>query len=166
MLLLIMRWNIFSQGKNQTVKNLKGETKVLALRGSMNLLYLLNSPIKRRKQSAGKRMALQCVTPSRAQMAVSFLILTLWAFGEAVLDVRHFWPEAGSRSGKRDATWKTGLSGLLDQSFLGETAESGQDGRTWRIFELHDVLLWTAGYEISAYGISSSGIFDGTADFP
>ena len=66
-----------------------------------------------------------------AQMALSFFILTLWAFGEAVLDVKMLLAGGKIPFWKTEGTWKTCLSGLLDQSFLKETGESSGDGRTY-----------------------------------
>ena len=85
-------------GKKSDRENLKeAVNKVLMLRGSMNLLYLLNSPDKKAEAEALAAAVTAGIIP--AQMAVSFLILTLWAFGEAVLDVKTLL--AGGSSGKR-----------------------------------------------------------------
>ena len=98
-----------------------------------------------------------------AQMAVSFLILTLWAFGEAVLDVKTLLAGGRVSFWKTDATWKTGLSGLLDQSFLGETAESGQDGeKLYGISELHDVPYGPLGKKFPHDGSHPVEYPDGT----
>lgn len=63
----------------------------------------------------------------------------------------------GLRSGKRMRHGKQDFPGLLDQSFLGETAESGQDGRNYteylscmmflmdrgvRNFRMMDLIQW------------------------
>ena len=90
-------------------------------------------------------------------MALSFFILTLWAFGEAVLDVKTLLAGGKIPFWKTEETWKTCLSGLLDQSFLNETWESSGDGRTYteylscliflmdrktRNFRMMDLIQW------------------------
>lgn len=84
MLLLIMKMEYLLSGKKSDRENLKeAVNKALMLRGSMNLLYLLNSPDKKAEAEALAAAVTAGIIP--AQMAVLFLILTLWAFGEAVL---------------------------------------------------------------------------------
>ena len=156
-------------GKKSDRENLKeAVNKVLMLRGSMNLLYLLNSPDKKAEAEALAAAVTAGIIP--AQMAVSFLILTLWAFGEAVLDVKTLLAGGRVSFWKTDATWKTGLSGLLDQSFLGETAESGQDGRNYteylscmmflmdrgvRNFRMMDLIQWNIRMGQSDFSVAS-----------
>ena len=65
---------------------------------------------------------------------------------------------------------KTGLSGLLDQSFLGETAESGQDGRNYteylscmmffmdrgvRNFRMMDLIQWNIRMGQADFSVAS-----------
>ena len=156
-------------GKKSDRENLKeAVNKVLMLRGSMNLLYLLNSPAKKAEAEALAAAVTAGIIP--AQMAVSFLILTLWAFGEAVLDVKTLLAGGRVSFWKTDATWKTGLSGLLDQSFLGETAESGQDGRNYteylscmmffmdrgeRNFRMMDLIQWNIRMGQADFSVAS-----------
>ena len=156
-------------GKKSDRENLKeAVNKVLMLRGSMNLLYLLNSPDKKAEAEALAAAVTAGIIP--AQMAVSFLILTLWAFGEAVLDVKTLLAGGRVSFWKTDATWKTGLSGLLDQSFLGETAESGQDGRNYteylscmmffmdrgvRNFRMMDLIQWNIRMGQADFSVAS-----------
>ena len=155
-------------GKKSDRENLKeAVNKVLMLRGSMNLLYLLNSPDKKEAEALAAAVTAGIIP---AQMAVSFLILTLWAFGEAVLDVKTLLAGGRVSFWKTDATWKTGLSGLLDQSFLGETAESGQDGRNYteylscmmffmdrgvRNFRMMDLIQWNIRMGQADFSVAS-----------
>ena len=126
----------------------------------MNLLYLLNSPDKKAEAEALAAAVTAGIIP--AQMAVSFLILTLWAFGEAVLDVKTLLAGGRVSFWKTDATWKTGLSGLLDQSFLGETAERTGREKLYGIFELHDVLYGPRGTKFPHDGSHPVEYPDGT----
>lgn len=143
-------------GKKSDWENLKDAVnRVLTLRGAMNLLYLLNSPDKKAEADALAVAVSAGIVP--AQMVLSFFILTLWAFGEAVLDVKTLLAGGKIPFWKTEGTWKTSLSGLLDQSFLKETGESAGDGRTYteylsclmflmnrktRNFRMMDLIQW------------------------
>ena len=143
-------------GKKSDWENLKDAVnRVLTLRGAMNLLYLLNSPDKKAEADALAAAVSAGIVP--AQMVLSFFILTLWAFGEAVLDVKTLLAGGKIPFWKTEGTWKTSLSGLLDQSFLRETGESAGDGRTYteylsclmflmdrktRNFRMMDLIQW------------------------
>ena len=143
-------------GKKSDRENLKDAVnRVLTLRGAMNLLFLLNSPDKKADADALAAAVSAGIVP--AQMALSFFILTLWAFGEAVLDVKTLLAGGKIPFWKTERTWKTSLSGLLDQSFLRETGESSGDGRTYteylsclmflmdrktRNFRMMDLIQW------------------------
>ena len=143
-------------GKKSDRENLKDAVnRVLTLRGAMNLLYLLNSPDKKAEADALAAAVSAGIVP--AQMVLSFFILTLWAFGEAVLDVKTLLADGKVPFWKTEGTWKTSLSGLLDQSFLTETGESSGDGRTYteylsclmflmdrktRNFRMMDLIQW------------------------
>ena len=143
-------------GKKSDRENLKDAVnQVLTLRGAMNLLFLLNSPDKKAEADALAAAVSVGIVP--AQMALSFFILTLWAFGEAVLDVKTLLAGGKIPFWKTEGTWKTCLSGLLDQSFLKETGESSGDGRTYteylscliflmdrktRNFRMMDLIQW------------------------
>lgn len=143
-------------GKKSDRENLKDAVnRVLTLRGAMNLLFLLNSPDKKAEADALAAAVSAGIVP--AQMALSFFILTLWAFGEAVLDVKTLLAGGKVPFWKTEGAWKTSLSGLLDQSFLRETGETSEDGRSYteylsclmflmdrkiRNFRMMDLIQW------------------------
>ena len=60
--------------------------KLLAVRGALNLFYLLGAQDK--KAQADALAAAVSAGYAPVQFILSFFILTLWALGEAVLDVR------------------------------------------------------------------------------
>ena len=81
----------------------------------------------------------------------------LWAFGEAVSDTKTLLAGGKIPFWKTAETWKTSLSGLLDQSFLRETEENSAEGRTYteylnclmflmdrktRNFRMMDLIQW------------------------
>ena len=156
-------------GKKSDRENLKeAVNRLLTLRGAMNLLFLLNSP--ERKVEADALAAAVSVGIVPTQMVLSFFILTLWAFGEAVLDVRTLLAGGKIPFWKTEETWKTGLSGLLNQTFLKESAESSQDGRTYteylgcllflmdrrtRNFRMLDEIQWNVRMEQNDFSVES-----------
>lgn len=143
-------------GKKSDRENLKDAVnRVLTLRGAMNLLFLLNSPDKKAEVDALAAAVSVGIMP--AQMALSFFILTLWAFGEAVLDVKTLLAGGKVPFWKTEGTWKTSLSGLLDQSFLRESGKTSGEGRSYteylsclmflmdrktRNFRMMDLIQW------------------------
>ena len=156
-------------GKKSDRENLKDAVnRVLTLRGAMNLLFLLNSPDKKAEADALAAAVSVGIVP--AQMALSFFILTLWAFGEAVLDVKMLLAGGKIPFWKTEGTWKTCLSGLLDQSFLKETGESSGDGRTYteylscliflmdrktRNFRIMDLIQWNIRTEQADFSVAN-----------
>ena len=143
-------------GKKSDRENLKeAVNRVLTLRGAMNLLFLLNSPDKKAEADALAAAVSAGIVP--AQLVLSFFILTMWAFGEAVLDVRTLLAGGKIPFQKTEGNWKTSLSGLLDQSFLRKTEENSGEGRTYteylsclmfladrkeRNFRMMDLIQW------------------------
>jgi len=156
-------------GKKSDRENLKDAVnQVLTLRGAMNLLFLLNSPDKKAEADALAAAVAVGIVP--AQMALSFFILTLWAFGEAVLDVKMLLAGGKIPFWKTEGTWKTCLSGLLDQSFLKETGECSGDGRTYteylscliflmdrktRNFRMMDLIQWNIRTEQADFSVAN-----------
>ena len=143
-------------GKKSDRENLKDAVnRVVTLRGAMNLLFLLNSPDKKAEADSLAAAVSAGIVP--AQMVLSFFILTLWAFGEAVSDTKTLLAGGKIPFWKTAETWKTSLSGLLDQSFLRETEENSAEGRTYteylnclmflmdrktRNFRMMDLIQW------------------------
>lgn len=118
-------------GEEADRKNLKGTAeRLLAVRGGLNLLYLLNSPEKR-AQADGLAAAVSAGNVP-VQFIVSFFILTLWAFGEAVADVRALFSGGAVPLWKSESTWKTGLEGLLSLEFLNMAAGRGEEGMEYQ----------------------------------
>ena len=129
--------------------------KLLALRSAFNLLSLSGSSAMRAEADllaltiSGGYVPLQSV--------LSVLLLSLWALGEAFVDVKHllrgdpvpFWKEEGQ--------WNLDLDGLLSFAFLDDLPGSRTDGedyqdhlrilflmmdRAERNFRMMDVIQW------------------------
>lgn len=102
-------------------------TKLLAIREGLNLAYLL-SDSQKLKQAKGLATAITGVTGFvPLVMLTAFFILTVWALGEALMDLR------GLLAGKRVPLWKTKdtwtltISALLNIGKEGKLPEGGGD---------------------------------------
>ena len=79
--------------------------KLLAVRGALNLFYLLGAQDK--KAQADALAAAVSAGYAPVQFILSFFILTLWALGEAVLDVRELFSGGKTVFWKTDQEWRT-----------------------------------------------------------
>lgn len=117
-------------GKNSDRENLSVLVeRLIAVRGAMNLFYLLYSQPKR-EQVRSLAIALSAGNVP-AELILSFFILSLWAFGEAVCDVRGILAGGRVPFFKEDSTWKLGLDGLLSLNFLEPEKKEKQKGMSY-----------------------------------
>ena len=145
-------------GKESDRKNLKETVEtLLALRGSLNLSYLL--------QSSKCRSEVDLFTLSLSggniyiQGALSAFILSLWAFAEAVWDVKILLKGESVPFFKRTDQWNLGLEEFLNLRFLDKPPKKGTTGaiyqdylrilflianRTERTVRIMDVIQWNA----------------------
>ena len=157
-------------GKASDRDNLKAAAEqMLAVRGAMNLLYLLASPDK--KAEADSLAAAVSAGAVPVQFVVSFFILTLWAFGEAVMDVRCLLSGGKVPVWKDERSWKLGMEELLTLGFLEQEnpgqSESGYgyeeyirvllllQNRTEKNYRMLDIIQWNMrtiqpDFEVSA----------------
>lgn len=104
-------------GKGSDRDNLaKTVEQLLMIRAAMNLLYLLNAADK--KAQADGLAAAVSGGNAAAGLIIGFLILSLWALGEAVWDVRGLLDGGKTGFWKTDSTWHLSLDGLLAMEFL------------------------------------------------
>lgn len=107
-------------------ENLKEAVKrLLSVRGSLNLAFLLASPEKEAK--AAELAASLSGGSLPVQVILNFFILALWAFGEAVWDVKTLLAGGAVPIWKNERTWKLDLDGLLTLGFLEEPAGRAED---------------------------------------
>lgn len=112
-------------------ENLKETAEqLLMIRGAMNLFYLMGSL---EKKAQADELAL-AVSGGNApvQFILSFFILTLWALGEAVWDVRCLLDGGRVPFWKNEGTWKLSLNGLLSLDFLNGKAETVTGGSSYK----------------------------------
>lgn len=115
-------------GKNTDEENLKAAAgKILAVREGLNLIHILSDGEKREAARALAGVITGIVGAAPLLGVVAFFIMTVWALGESILDVKALL--AGNRVPliKSKDTWKLDLAGLLSLGEKGK-AEDSQDG--------------------------------------
>lgn len=118
-------------GKAADRENLKAAVEeLLAVRGALNLLYLLSSPDK--KSSADALAASVSAGSAPVQVVLSFFILSLWSFGESVLDLRILLNGGKVPVWKDDLSWKLGIEELLSLGFLKDRPDGGERGYQYK----------------------------------
>lgn len=143
-------------GKRSDRENLaQTAEKLLMIRAAMNLLYLLSAPDK--KTQADSLAAAVSGGNAAVGLIIGFLVLSLWALGEAVWDVRGLLDGGRTEFWKTDRTWHLSLEGLLAMEFLEgrtdmEASGSGYEDyirlllfledKTERNYRMMDVIQW------------------------
>jgi len=119
-------------GQSSDRENLaKTVEKLLTIRGSMNLFCLLQSPEKRAE--ADTLAAAVSGGNAPVKFILSFFILTMWAFGEAVLDVKGLLNGDRVPFWKQPNQWNVSLEKLLSLEFLKMIpVKSSEDGRDYQ----------------------------------
>lgn len=125
-------------GGNQDRDNLAGVVShLIALRQGLNLIHILSDPGKREE---ARNLALAIVGGTGILPLVSvtaFLIMTVWALGEALADVRELLDGGRVPFLKTRNQWKMSLDQLLDIGRNGrlpdgETANDGGNGLSYK----------------------------------
>lgn len=113
-------------GQSSERENLaKTVEKLMAMRGAANLACLLSSTEKR---TEANQLAASVTGGNAAVMIlVSFFILTLWAFGEAVLDMKQLMCGDNVPFWKQEDQWNLSLEGLLTFQFMEPLQEKTQE---------------------------------------
>lgn len=125
-------------GKGEDRANLSGTvSRLIALREGLNLIHLFSDPEKRQE---ARNLALAIVGGSGflpLVLVTTFLIMSVWALGEAMLDVKCLLDGGKVPIFKTAESWKLGLTGLLEigrSKQLGdrETADGGGTGLDYK----------------------------------
>lgn len=129
--------------------------KLLLIRGAMNLTYLLSAP--ERKSEADHLAAAVSGGNIPVQMIMSFFIMAMWAFGEAIWDVKSLLAGGGVPFWKTESTWNLELEELLSLKFLEDVDGEKLRGRDYgdymrilyflqdreiRNYRMMDVIQW------------------------
>ncbi len=154
---LVYEQEYLLNGKGSDRKNLESTVLTLiGIRSASNLLYLLGSADKYAEASKCAALVSGGVAPLAVIM--TFLLLTLWAMAEAVVDVRTLLKGKNIPFFKDDKSWALSVDGLLSQTFLNpDTGKDDGDGSGYedylrmllflenpsvRNFRMMDIIEW------------------------
>ncbi len=143
-------------GKSSDRENLVvAVEKLLALRGGMNLLCLLSDP---EKKAEAESLALAVSGGNASLMVIlTFLISVMWAFGEAVFDLKQLMNRGSVPFQKPADQWKLDMEALLALQFLEPATEIQKEGKDYldhirillflaereeRNFRMMDMIQW------------------------
>lgn len=115
-------------GKNTDEENLKqAVSEVLMIREGMNLIHILSDSPKRQEAMnlAGVITGVTGFAPLTA--VVAFFIMSIWALGEAVLDVRMLLEGKKAAFVKSEETWNLSLESLLESGKTGAFGDGKED---------------------------------------
>lgn len=109
-------------GKTSDEDNLKKVvTELVAIREGMNLIHILTDSQKRQEANALAGMITGATGLAPLTGVVAFFIMTVWALGEAIVDVKMLLEGKKTAFIKSRETWNLTLSNLLE---LGKTGKS------------------------------------------
>lgn len=146
-------------GQNSDKKNLKNVAKrLLALREGANFLYLASDPARKAEADALAALITGAVPVPGLQVATSYALLLVWAYGESLLDLRSLF------AGGKVPVWKNGASWRLDLQKIPSILEQlespgGMDG-SGLDYEGYLQILFTMGKQ-SAYSMRALDLLEG-----
>ena len=109
-------------GKTNDEDNLKRVvTELVAIREGMNLIHILSDSEKRQEANALASVITGVTGLAPLTGVIAFFIMTVWALGEAIVDVKMLLEGKKTAFIKSRETWNLTLSSLLE---LGKTGKS------------------------------------------
>lgn len=117
-------------GKATDKENLQGVVeRLLLVREAMNLMHLLTDGDKKREAEQLAVAILGAASLSPLTAVTTFFILTVWAFAEAVEDLRALLRKEAVPFVKNRENWKLSLDHLMDAQSPGAWTSDGDDGK-------------------------------------
>lgn len=115
-------------GKKTDEENLKQTvTNVLMVREGMNLIHILSDSQKREEAKALAALITGAVGLAPLTGIVAFFVMSIWALGEAIADVKMLLEGKKVAFLKSRDTWKLSLDGLLELGSTGTCAGGSED---------------------------------------
>lgn len=115
-------------GENTDENNfLQAITDILAIREGLNLVHILTDQEKREEANAlaGVITGITGLTPLTG--LVAFFVMSIWAMGEAIVDIRRILQGEKVSLIKSKANWRLSLGSLLDAGSQGKFEGGGSD---------------------------------------
>lgn len=146
-------------GKNSDIKNLKSVVKrLLALREGANFLYLASDPAKKAEADSLAALITGAIPVPGLQVATSYALLLIWAYGESLLDLRSLLAGGKVPVWKSQTTWKLDLKKIPS---LLEMLESPDTAATEGLdYQGYLQILFTMG-NMSSYSMRALDLIEG-----
>ncbi|MBQ8815422.1 MAG: hypothetical protein IJZ85_13115 [Lachnospiraceae bacterium] len=113
-------------GKSDSRSNLTAMAEsLLAVREGLNLAFLLTNAQMRTLAETAAYALVGATGLYPLVLITQFVILAAWAFAESVADVRALFGGEAVSLWKTEETWKTSISGLVEEIITPETLETG-----------------------------------------
>ncbi|MBE5989519.1 MAG: hypothetical protein E7250_17540 [Paenibacillaceae bacterium] len=115
-------------GMNSDEKNFsQAVTDVLAIREGLNLVHILMDQEKRKEAEALAGVITGVTGTAPLTGLVAFFVMSIWAMGEAIIDVRRLLQGEKVAFIKSRDNWRLSLQGLLDSGSSGSFKGEGSD---------------------------------------
>ncbi len=115
-------------GMNSDEKNFsQAVTDVLAIREGLNLVHILMDQEKRKEAEALAGVITGVTGTAPLTGLVAFFVMSVWAMGEAIMDVRRLLQGEKVAFVKSKDNWRLSLQGLLDSGSSGSFEGEGSD---------------------------------------
>lgn len=116
-------------GKESDKENLNEVVKqLLLLREGANLTFLLTNSQKRSEAQALAASIVGVTGIAPLVMALTFFILSVWALGESITDIKHLLSGSKIPLFKTSDSWSLSLQGLLEMGKKGDVSLSESNG--------------------------------------
>jgi hypothetical protein len=120
---------ILSGGLSDDNNLLSSALSIVSLRAAFNFTYLLTD-IEKRDAAVNLANSMTLSTPIVSQIA-AFTLLSLWAYAEAIVDVRDLFNDKKVPLMKTADTWTLSLEGILSLGKSTASNNSGKDGYSY-----------------------------------
>lgn len=115
-------------GQNTDEKNFsQAVTDILAIREGLNLIHILTDQEKRKEAEALAGVITGVTGTAPLTGLVAFFVMSTWAMGEAIMDVRRLLQGEKVAFIKSKDNWRLSLQGLLDSGSSGTFESEGSD---------------------------------------
>lgn len=128
-------------GRNSDKENLEQTMLELSgIRTGMNMAYLITDKAKRMQAYTLAAGALGFTGNMALIKAGQYLVMSVWAYGEAIMDMRELFSGHKSEFVKTENNWKLSLESLLDMRFNTDK-ESDDSGLEYRSYLMMILML-------------------------
>lgn len=139
-------------GKNTDEENLKQSVgEILMIREGMNLIHILSDSQKRQEAKALAGVITGVTGFAPLTGVVAFFVMTVWAMGEAVIDVRMLLEGKKAAFIKSGETWNLSLDSLLELGRTGTSPGGREDEKGLDYTGYLKLLLFTGNAGLQYY---------------